>query len=209
MNDAAHGDGNGQGQRDGPEIEGQVPDTCHGFSHAWQETTDEDGSEEGTEQQGKDLGENQTGIAQKGHLAMGMQPGYDSRYDKGYDKVDEDGVGGQGCLIASELACHDGGCRGRGTYQAKHASLYDDIPVTVRQQSDGKRTQHKETSLEQDAVQVPRLQVKLTGTYFQEGKEQHDKDEQGLYDTDGGRHKRMSPVEKGKGGVEEVGGHPH
>lgn len=184
VHDGLDGDGDGQGKRDGPEIERKITVSVENLLQFRSKSPYKPCQYKRTNQQWKHLRQNKDECGDKVCFRHGMSQRQEGRGRDCDGKIDEDGVSGDICSTAIEFSGHhSGGCR-RGTEQAKHGAFQDypeSIIIHVRKQP---RYKAEESKLDTHDDEMPLSEVKVAGPDGEKCQKQHEENEEGLHDAD-------------------------
>lgn len=123
VHNAAHGNGKGNNQRHGPQVEGH-PGALHQLTvPAGQVNPHSPSGQKGEDEQRENLVQDEQEGWPEGQRRAGAHQRKDQRYADGRGNVDEDGVAHQRLGVAAQLAGNHGGSGGRWCNHADHARL--------------------------------------------------------------------------------------
>lgn len=184
VHDAAHGNGNGDNQRHGPQVEGH-PGALHQPTVPLGEVHPHGpGRQEGEDEQRKYLVQDEQEGWPEGQRRAGAHQREHQRYADGRGDVDEDGVADQRLGVAAQLAGNHGGGGGRWRNHADHGRLDDHAVGRMGKEVEQQSQEAKRADLDQQQPEVQRAQAQLVRVNLAEREEEHGKDEQRLKNAD-------------------------
>lgn len=177
VHDGLDGDGDGQGKRDGPEIERKIAVSDENPLQFRGKSPYKPCQYKRANQKWKHLRQNQDECGDKVCFRHGMSQRQQGRGRDCDGKIDEDGVSSDICSTAIEFSGHHGGGCRRGTEQAKHGAFQDNpysIIIYIRKQP---RYKAEECKLDTHDDEMPLSEVKVAGPDGEKCQKQHEENE--------------------------------